>query len=324
MTKQALPHDEQPDPHFAEHLEWELQRALRRETRFANPTRGVGAAPRQRAPALLALGFALALAVGGGGAWAAQNVLRSRGAQALIVQQRVRVELAALQESRARSEVERAQAQHAAGLSAATEVLASRVELALANERLELGRIDQSEVEATSRPPQHGVSAPLVTTAAGVRDLARERLEVELASLEEQLASARELAERANALAAAGVTTQADARRAQLAVERLAQRIELAKRRRELRAEFVAARTSAARCELLDLQAQTQTRRTVAQLELEAATQAHERLVLLVQNGRASARELEQAELALATHAAESASANSELEWLAEELARAR
>ncbi|MBL8802546.1 MAG: hypothetical protein JNN27_11150 [Planctomycetes bacterium] len=322
MTARALPHDEQPDPRFAAQLEWELERALRREARFARPAREAGA--RRPSPALLALGFVAALALGGGGAWAAQNVLRSRGAQALVAQQSVRVELAARHERRARSELERAQVEHAAGRAPATKVLASRAELALASEQLELGRIDRFEVEATSRPAQHALSAALVTTPAGARDLVRERLEVEGVSLTEQLAVARELAERANVQASAGVATQADARRWQLGVDRLTLRAELARRRRELRADFVAARTSAARCELLDLQAQAQTRRDLAQLELQGAREAHERLQLLVQNGLVSAREFEQAELALATHAAELESANSELEWLAEELVRAR
>jgi hypothetical protein len=322
MTTQALPHDEQPDPRFAAQLEWELERALRREARFARPAHDAGA--RRPRAALLALGFAAALALGGGGAWAAQNVLRSRGAQALVAQQSVRVELAALHERRARGELERSQVEHAAGRAPATKVLASRVELALVSEQLELGRIDRVEVEATARPPQHALSAALVTTLAGARDLVRERLEVESVSLAEQLELARELAERAEAQAKADITTQADARRFQLGVEKLTLRGELVHRRRELRAEFVAARTSAARIELLDLQAQAQTRRAVAQLERQAAQEAHERLQLLVQNGLVSARELEQAELALATHAAELESANSELEWLAEELARTR
>lgn len=322
MTARTLPHDEQPDPRFAAQLEWELERALRREARFARPAHDTGA--RRPGAALLALGFAAALALGGGGAWAAQNVLRSRGAQALVAQQSVRVELAALRERRARSELERTQLEHAAGLSAATALLTSRVELALAREQLELGRLDRAEVEATSRPPQHALSAALVATSAGVRDLVRERLEVESVSLAEQLAVAREFAEQANVQANAGLMLQADASRFQLGVDKLTLRSELVRRRRELRAEFVAARTSAARIELLDLQAQAQTRRDVAQLELGTAREAHERLSLLAQNGRVSARELEQAELALATHAAESESANSELEWLAEELAHTR
>ena len=322
MTARSLPHDEQPDPNFAAQLEWELERALRREARFARTVHDAGA--RRPGAALLALVFAAALALGGGGAWAAHNVLRSRGAQALVAQQNGRVELAKLRERRARSELERTQLEHAAGLSAAAPLLASRVEVALASEQLELGRIDRAEVEATARPPQHALSAALVTTPAGVRDLVHERLEVERVSLAEQLALARELAEQANVQANAGLMPQADASRFRIGVDKLTLRGELVRRRRELRADFVAARTSAARTELLDLQAQAQTRRDLAQLELQAAREAHERLALLAQHGRVSARELEQAELALATHAAESDSANSELEWLAEELARTR
>jgi len=320
MTARVLPHDEQPDPRFAAHLEWELERALRREARFARPAGNAEA--RRPGAALLALGFAAALALGGGGAWATQNVLRSRGAQALLAQHSVRVELSALRAHHAQKEVERVQAEYSAGVASGANVLALRTELALAIERVELGRIDRAEVEATLRPPQYAVSAALVTTSTGVRDLVRERLEVELNSLTEQVAVARELAEQAEAQARAGLTTMVDARRAQLAVQRVAQRSDLARQRLELRANFVATRTSAARTELLDLQAQAQAREALAHLEIRAAQEARELVSTLVQSGISNMRELEQAELAVATHAAELESAKSELEWLAEELSR--
>ncbi len=320
--------DERPDPRFAEHLEWELRRALRREARFARPvaSAAVGAnehavtRPSRRALAPLAAVFAVALALGGGGAWAAQSALRSRGAQALVSQQHVLVQLALVQERRAREEFERAQREHAAGLAPSTRVIQARAELARAVERVALERIDAEELEATGRAPQRNLGAPRV----GARDMVRERLEHERTSLVEQLNAAQELVQRADVLVASGVETSAKAQAAKLAADRLAERLALTRTRIQLRAEFATGRGDPARVELLDLEAHARARRELSRLELDAAQRTLGQTRALAQNGLASVHQLERAEIAIETHAAELHAAHLELEWLAEELAKLR
>ena len=230
-------HAHEPSPEFRAHLEWQLETAMRRESRLAEPVTAAG--PQAWARTLLII--LVALAAGGAAGVASERVQdattrnqlvqNANGERALL---KTRVELA-------REELNDAKRRYEVG-AAGTEVLVeaqrrvSAAEGALA--RLD---VDLQEIQKTSAPPRDELNAPLVDK----EDFVRKRLRLELAAAERELSGAETVANRAKSSFEVGLGTQAELVRAQndLAVAR--HRMMQLQLRLELREKYVSQQVTA-------------------------------------------------------------------------------
>ena len=176
----TTPHESHVRPEFRAHLEWQIASALRREDRFAAPV----AAPWARVRAAVALVAALAVGAGAVAATAELQEVRQRDvlvdaatAEQKLLQLRVELAKAALQEARSKFEV---------GIASRETIHAAEAELRAMEGALARNRLNIAEIEATAQAPRDDLQAPLV----GKRDFVSERLKLNLTDLQHQLAAA--------------------------------------------------------------------------------------------------------------------------------------
>ena len=179
MTRPLDPHE--PTPEFRAHLEWQLETALRRESRLAAPI------ARSR-PLHVAVLVVVALAVGGAAGVAAGQVQDARQRSSLtksvmaevqLVQTRLELAQAEYQDVRRRYET------GTAGRESLAEAQQQVRELEGALQRLHL---DLEEIRITASSPRNELSAPRV----GQRDFVRDRLLLNLQTTQRALATAEE------------------------------------------------------------------------------------------------------------------------------------
>jgi hypothetical protein len=209
-------HTHEPSAEFKAHLEWQLETAMRRESRLAEP---VTSAPlgglRRFGTAVLVL---IALAVGGAAGIASERVqdaktrnqlLENAMADQALLKTRYELAQADLKETQRRFEV------GAAGREELADAVLRAHAAELALERLQ---IDMMEIEKTSAPPRDELTAPKV----GNTDFVMKRLEVDLQGAQRQLAAAEEALAKAKERFAVGMGTNAALAQAdiQMAAER--------------------------------------------------------------------------------------------------------
>jgi hypothetical protein len=169
-------------PEFRSHLEWQIESALRRETRFAEP---VGRGVSRLQVAVVAV-VALVL---GGIAVAASGELQDVKKRDLLLAAanqeegliRMRVELA-------RADLQEAQRRYETGISDRQTLLAAQRQLRAMEMELQRLRLDMEEIQQTSESPRNDLQAPLV----GKRDFVSERLKLQLDTAERGLVAAEE------------------------------------------------------------------------------------------------------------------------------------
>jgi len=277
----------QPDPEFLAHLEWQVRTEARRESRFAKPAPAIGWR-RLRAAAVLVL----ALGLGAGGVFAAQELQRSREAGLRSAQWKVRCELADARLRMATQERDELRASFEAGAIGAGECAqAERERQQLEHARARLLN-EAAEVAQTGREPSDRISAPLV----GGRDFVRERLELAASDARAQMQGAEERKALAEERHAAGVTTDTDLSEAGQRCKQALGQQKLLERRLALRAAFLDGRSSALEVELDDLRADAQGAAADQRDELAAAREALVRADALAQAGMISQQELRAAQ----------------------------
>lgn len=179
MTRPLDPHE--PTPEFRAHLEWQLETALRRESRLTAPV-------VRRHPLRVAVLVVLALAAGGAAGVAAGHVQDARQRSSLtesvmaevqLVQTRLELAQAEYQDVRRRYET------GTAGRESLAEAQQQVRELEAALQRLHL---DLEEIRITASAPRNELSAPRVNQ----RDFVRDRLLLNLQTTQRALATAEE------------------------------------------------------------------------------------------------------------------------------------
>src|SRR5262245_28901706 len=158
MEGTTMPMD--PDPRFADHLEWQLRTALRRADQFAEPVASAGSSRARIAK--IAIAFVAATAIGACGVLAAQEIRRSSAADLLGAQYRVRVEIARLRIATAQEELDAAKLASAQGAVPASELEAAQLRTLEAEMEARAIELDAFEVSETGREPDRRISAPVV------------------------------------------------------------------------------------------------------------------------------------------------------------------
>lgn len=331
----AVPFDPlQPDPRFAEFLEWQLASELRRADRFGgvgaqNSVAAAGNTPAPSVPAVtprLRLGRFLraaavllgALALGACGALAVreaeQEAERREQGRLLAEQYAVRLELATMREAQARAELERQSQQIQAGVRTEEESADAVARFAAIQLARQLAEIDAAEVAATGREPDRRLGAARV----GDRDLVDERLALERFAhrLEEGHILARY--KQAELLHARGLAPVAQVEQASAAIVVANAIRHSLDHRRETRRRFLAGDFDALAAEIAGLRAIAEAERHTAAALLDLATKQRDRLARMHQLGRIDTAELAAAEQAVADAKARLELADLELEALAQ------
>lgn len=176
-----------PTPEFRAHLEWQIETALRRESRLAEP---VTTRPRRW---VAPLALAAALAIGGIAGVASERVQDAQERDRLIERVQSELELAQLRLDLARGEYEQTRGRFEIGVADRERLEAAERRMREMEAAVERLRLDIEEIRATSAPPRTELDAPLV----GQRDFVRERLALELAQAQRALVGAERAVEEA-------------------------------------------------------------------------------------------------------------------------------
>jgi hypothetical protein len=287
MNPQGGAHDITPE--FRAHLEWQVESALRRETRFAAPV-GV---PMARVRAIVALVAAFAI---GGIAVAASGEWQDAKQRDLMIETaRSEEQLARLRAQLAEAEYQEARKRFEVGAAGRETLQAAERQLRAMQAAVKRIAIDMEEIRATSVTPRNDLQAPLV----GQRDFVRERLALDLETAQQALVAAelgvteaQKRVEVGIAPRAAALAAEVDLAEARARLQQLQATIDL--RQRLLNGEIKADET-AATLRRLELTLQSGRLRR----EVELAGLRVEELRRLVEVGTTSQLELKRAEVDL-------------------------
>ena len=305
MNSLSEPHE--PTPEFRANLEWQIQSALRRETRFAAAI-GRPAARLRTAVVVLA-----ALVVGGISGVASGELQDARRKDMLIESTKSEEALVRLRVDLARAGYDEARSRFEVGMAGRETVQAAENELRAMETALARLRLDLEEIQISSTAPRNDLQAPLI----GKRDFVRERLQLELAQAQRGLAAAEQGLSQVQsrldvgmAPPAAVLQAQTELSKTRAQMEQLRSTVDL--RQRFLKGEIKAeALSSAFRRMELRLQGERLDR------ELTIARRRVDEVRSLMEIGRATPLELKRAEVELLEHEIELKRVRRELDMLA-------
>jgi outer membrane protein TolC len=293
-------------PEFRAHLEWQIESALRRETRFATPISG-GVARLRGALVVIA-----ALAVGGIAVAASGELQEARQRELLIETARSEEALVRLRVDLARADYQEARRRFETGTADRETLQAAERQLRAMETALARIQLDIEEIRTTSAAPRNDLQAPLV----GQRDFVRERLTLELDTAQHALVAAEQALAQATqrvsvGLAPRAVQLQAEAELAQARARMQQLRATLDLRQRSLRGEIKVEELAPAlrRMELT-------LRRESVQREIEIARGHVEEVRRLMAIGQATQLELKRAEVELLEREVELQRIRQELEMI--------
>ena len=303
----SLSESHEPTPEFRANLEWQIQSALRRETRFA------AAIGRPAAGLRTAIVVLAALVVGGLSGVASGELQDARRKDMLIESTKSEEALVRLRVDLARAGYDEARSRFEVGMAGRETVQAAENELRAMETALARLRLDLEEIQISSTAPRNDLQAPLI----GKRDFVRERLQLELAQAQRGLAAAEQGLSQVQsrldvgtAPPAAVLQAQTELSQARAQMEQLRSTVDL--RQRFLKGEIKAeALSSTFRRMELRLQGERLDR------EVTIARGRVDEVRSLVEIGRATPLELKRAEVELLEREVELKRVRRELEMLA-------
>ena len=197
MTHPSDPHE--PSPEFRAHMQWQIETALRRESRLAAP---VGGRLRGFRTAVVVL---IALALGGAGGLASAHVQDARQRNRLVEGVRAEMQLTQTRLELAQAEYRDVKQRHEVGLAGRESIRAAEHQLRAMEAALARLQLDLQEIQATAAPPRDDLDAPLVAQ----RDFVRDRLHLELGTTQRAMAAAEEIVAQLRGRAAVGTASRA-------------------------------------------------------------------------------------------------------------------
>ena len=281
----------EPTPEFRSHLEWQIETAMRRESRLAEPVTG----PAPSGWLRTAIVVLVALAIGGAAGIASERVQDAKTRNELIQSaiseealMRTRVELA-------RAEFEQARRMYEIGAVGRESLAESERRVRAMESALKRLQLDIEETKATSAPPRNDLSAPLV----GQRDYVRDRLTLELQTAEQALAAAEQALARAKERISAGVVPQTAALAAEAELRLVLDRMQHTRMQIELREKYVGQQIKAEDLAASARQMELTIEQSAAQRDSTAARQKLEAVKKLFETGLVSLLEVKRAEVEL-------------------------
>ena len=305
MNPSLDPHE--PTSEFVAHLEWQIETALRRETRLSAPVTG----PLRRLRTAIIV--AAAVAAGGAVGIASGRAQDAKQRDRLVESARSDEALVSVRLDLARADYQDARRRFETGVSDRLALAAAEDQVRAMETALARVRLDIEEIQATSATPNNDLQAPLV----GRRDFVRERLALDLDTAKRTLAAAEQTLQQTRQRVSVGVTPpaaalQADAEMAEARVRMLLIQSKIDIRQKTLSGEIKPEDApAAARRMELTLQAAR------AQRELELGRARVEDLRRRVAAGTVSQLDLKRAEVEMLEHELELRQITQELQALA-------
>ena len=293
-------------PEFRAHLEWQIASAMRRETRFAEPTAG---RPSRLHVALVAV---VALFVGGIAVAASGELQESKQRDLLMATANQEEGLVRMRVELARADLQEAQRRFETGVSDRQALLAAQRQLQAMEMALRRIRVDMEEIRLTSATPRNDLQAPLV----GKRDFVRERLMLELDTAQRALAAAEEGVAQAQQRVSVGVAPRLAKLQADAELEAARERMQQLRIMIDIRERSVAGgmRVEELVAEQRRMELNLQHER--AQREIELTKVRIQELRRLVEIGTASQLDLKRLEVELLEREVELKKIRQEIELL--------
>jgi outer membrane protein TolC len=296
MTDVKNPHE--PTEEFRNHLEWEIVRALRRDA--GAPLAVVQSRWRFLRAAALVL---IALGVGAAGGLLSAQVQDNRQRDSLLAAERSELALAAMRIELAKANLAQIRQKYDVGYVGLQALEEAQAELRSMQSRLTKVQIDIEEIQATARAPRDDLAAPRF----GERDYVRERLQLEVASVQQRLVAAENIFAEAERRQRVGATSALAIHEPRAELARAKANLELLIGKLELRQAFVQQRVTGAEVVLRFQRLEMQRELAVAILLHELAEERlaqlrHRRDVGTVEQVEVLRAELRTAELAAEIH----------------------
>lgn len=296
----------EPTAEFRAHLEWQIQTALRRESRLASPVSGSG---RRLGAALVVVA---ALATGGIVGLASGRVQDARQRNQLLEAARSQEKLLELRADLARTAYQDARRRFDVGSADRETLLSAEREVQTMETAIKRSHLDIEEIEMTSAAPRNDLDAPVVKQ----RDFVRERLTLDLenarhalGAAEQNLGQAQQRRDVGTAPLAVLLQAQADVVQARADMQLLQTRLDL--RRRYLNGDIKGeSLPSSLRRAELTLQLEH------AQREIELARARVEEIRRMVSVGQGTELDLKRSEVELLERQEEIKRVHRELEML--------
>lgn len=199
MTDPLMSHE--PSAEFRAHLEWQIETAMRRESRLAEPVTASAPSGWLRTAVIVLV----ALAIGGAAGIASERVQDAKMRDQLIENAKSELALMQMRVEMARGEYQDARRRFEMGAADNDAVARAERQLRAMESALNRLKLNIEETERTSAPPRDELNAPLVSD----RDFVRDRLKLELATAQQELAAAEEGVAKAKARFHAGLVPPA-------------------------------------------------------------------------------------------------------------------
>lgn len=169
-------------PEFRAHLEWQIETALRRESRFVEPV------TRRVSKLGAALVLLAAMASGAGAVAASQELQDSKERAALLDAVKADLDVARLRLELARTAYQNEQRRVEVGVVSRESLRAAEAELKAMEALVKKLTIDADEVRLTAKAPRNDLQAPVVEK----RDFVSDRLSIDLLSAQAALVAAEQ------------------------------------------------------------------------------------------------------------------------------------
>ena len=279
----------EPTPEFRSHLEWQIETAMRRESRLAEPV--TGAAPTGWLRTTIVV--LVALAIGGAAGIASERVqdaqtrvqlIESSKSELALMQMRLEMARAEYQDARRRVEIGAAHSDTLANAERRVRAMESA---------LNRVKLDIEETERTSAPPRNELNAPLV----GDRDFVRDRLRLELETAQQELVAAEEEVVKARSRLSAGLVPPAALLQADSHVAVAKHHMQELRMKSEFRQKYLQEQISADELAASVRRAQLTLDAELTQQQLESAKRRLNNVRRLVEIGTATPLDLKREEV---------------------------
>ena len=305
MNRAEGSHDLRPE--FRAHLEWQIQSAIRRETRFGEPVKT--GHPRLRAAAMLVL----AMVVGGIAVGASGELQDARERQAVLDGAQSELKLIKLRVELAKADFEQTRQRFEVGAVGRETLQAAERELRAQESALARLQLDIEETQISSATPRNELQAPLV----GGRDFVRERLLLDLRAAQRDLAGAEQAIEQARQRVEVGVAPPATVLVAEVEVAEARARLKQLQGTIELREQAVRGEIKAEDVASMQRRMELMLHRDRLRREIELGRTRIEDIRRQVETGVASQLDLKRAEVELLERETELQRVERELERVA-------
>jgi hypothetical protein len=296
----------EPTAEFLAHLEWQIESALRRESRLASPV------STGRAPLRAAFIVAVAVMAGGIAGVASGRVQDARQRDQLLETARSEENFARVRLDLVRATYDETRRRFEVGTVDRETLLGVEREMRAMEASLARIHLDLEEIQVTSAAPRNDLDAPLV----GRRDFVRERLTLEMGSAQNAMTMAEQNVAQAEGRVKVGVAPRAAQLQAEAELAQARSHLQLLRATLELRERYLKGEIK--RDALMPTMRRTELTFQLdrAQREIEIARQRVEEVRRMFAVGQAMELDLKRAEVDVLERQVEIQRVQRELEML--------